>query len=132
LIQEGLFARLAADAGVLALVGGNIFAGAAPDDLSLYPCASYTFVGGSDAVTFSGKHETRSRVELNGHALTYAAAAKIRLAIIKALDGWAATLTDGTVVTATTLINPGLDFVGEDRIFRHLVEFYVDFNPPTS
>lgn len=131
MIQEGLVARLQADAGVSAIAAGNVYAMLAPDESQLnYPCVSYAFVGGSESLTFQNCGNRHQRVELNAHAFTYAAAAQLRAAIIVALADWKEVLADGTDVYATYLANPGIDFCGEDRIFRCLVEFYVDYNSP--
>jgi hypothetical protein len=56
----------------------------------------------------------------------------IRAAVIAALDGWSATLSDGTRVLDTTVLNPGTDFCSEQRIFRCMCEFYVLYTLPTA
>jgi hypothetical protein len=130
-IEEGMVARLTADAGVQAIAGGNIFAGLIPDDSQAnYPGISYSFVGGDllrNFDTFGTRHQ---RVELNAHAFDKATASRLREAIIVCLQDWKDVLPDGITVIDCYLANPGIDFSGEDRIFRALVEFYVDFNPP--
>jgi hypothetical protein len=130
-IQEGIVARLLADPGVAAIAGGNIFAMLAPDEsLLFYPCVSYALVGGSQELTFTNFGYRQQRIELNAHALSYAAAAQLRAAVIVALQDWKQILADGTDIIGTNLVNPGIDFLGEDRIFRCLVEFYVNYNSP--
>jgi hypothetical protein len=130
-IQAGIFAVLAAATGVTGLVGQRFFEADAPDDLAQYPCISMSLVGGSSAPTLSTSGTVRQRVELNGFALDYPTADAIRSAIIAALNGWQETLGDGTNVLETELLNPGTDFVSEQRIFRCLVEFYVLYTLPT-
>lgn len=137
MIDAGLYALLAADSGVAALVGANIFAGDAPDDDAMYPCVTYSFVGGSSNPTLSTSGTIRQRVEINGHAMlpsgTMAAgsvAAAIRAAVIKAVNGWQQLLSDGTNVLSADLLNPGTDFVSEQRIFRCMCEFYVLYTLP--
>jgi hypothetical protein len=125
-LQEGLFALLAADAGVSGFVGSRIYAGAAPDDLKAYPCVEYSLVGGSASSTFKTTGVLQQRVEINGFSFTsYAEAAKIRQAAIKALIGWSQALGDGTTILDAELLNPGTDFVSEQRCFRCMAEFYV-------
>lgn len=127
-----MVARLIADPGVAAIVGSNIYAVLATDESQLsYPCVSYTLVGGSVGFTTRNQGNCHQRVELNALAFTYAGAATLRAAIIRALMDWKQVLSDGTDVTGTYLVNPGIDFAAEDRIFRCLVEFYVDYNIPT-
>lgn len=124
-------ARLLADPGVSAIAGTNIYAMLAPSESQLsYPCVSYALVGGDlarDWSTFGTRHQ---RVEINAHAFTAIDASKLREAVVVAMQDWKQVLPDGIDVIDCYLANPGIDFMGEDRIFRALVEFYIDFNPP--
>lgn len=130
-LQAGLLAQLAADAGVSALVGAKFFEGAMPPDFKMYPCVSFAFVGGSAESTLDTSGVIRQRVEMNGGALDYPTADAIRTALIVALNGWQQRLADGFNVLNTTLLNPGTDFVTEQRIFRCMVEFYVLYTLPS-
>ena len=130
MIQEGLKALLAANAGVSALVAGRIFPVLGPPDIGQMPYVVYVCVGGSSEPSLSTSGVLRQRIEINAHAETYGAAAVLRAAIISAVNGWNETLADGTHVLNTTLLNPGTDFCGEDRIFRCMVEFYVLYTLP--
>lgn len=131
MIQEGIVARLLADPGVAAIAAGNIYAMLAPpDSLLSYPCVSYALVGGSQELTFTTFGYRQERIELNALALNYAQAARLRAAIIVALQDWKGVLPDGTDVIGTNLATTGIDFCGDDRIFRCLVEFYVNYNSP--
>jgi Protein of unknown function (DUF3168) len=132
MIDEGLYALLAADDGVLAIVNARIFQVAVPEDLDQYPCVGYSFVGGASDPTFTTSGVIRQRVELNAYSVNPSEAANLRAAIIKAVNGWQQTLSDGTNVLNTYLLNPGTDFVGEDKIFRRMCEFYVLYTLPTS
>jgi hypothetical protein len=126
-----MVARLLADPGVSAIAGANVFVMLAPDETQAnYPCVSYALVGGSLARDFQSFGVRRQRIELNAHAFTAAEAARLREAVIVALQDWKEVLPDGNTVIDCYLANPGIDFLGEDRIFRCLVEFYVDYNPP--
>jgi hypothetical protein len=137
-IEAGIYALLAADAGVSALVAGRIFQGVAPSDQSQYPCVVCSFVGGSSEPTFQGAGMIRQRVQIDAFAAVPSGtnspgtvAANIRAAVIRALNGWQQTaLDDGTFVSSAVLLNPGTDFVSEQRIFRCMCEFYVLFTIP--
>jgi hypothetical protein len=137
-IESGIYELLAADAGVAALVAGRIFLGAAPDDLAQYPCIAYSMVGGSSDPTFQGAGMIKQRVQVDAFAAVSAnggtpgtIAAQIRAAVIKAMNGLQQTgLEDGTFISSTVLLNPGTDFVSEQRIFRCMCEFYVLFTIP--
>lgn len=137
MIQEGLHALLAADTSVAAIVNGRIFEILAPDDRQLYPCLSYTLVGGSSEPTMGTSGVLRERIEINALCLEpaagkspYTIAAYLRAAVIQAVNGWQQNLSDGTRVLNTVLLNPGTDFCTEDRIFRCMVEFYVLYTLP--
>ena len=147
MIQEGIYELLAANVGISALVGTQIFVGDAPPDLKQYPCITYSLVGGSWDPTLRNSGTIRQRVEFNGHAAAASGgngpakvAAQIRQAVILAvlktlhpLDGAGSVLlADGTRVVDVKLLNPGTDFVTEDRIFRCMCEFYVYYTLPTS
>jgi hypothetical protein len=146
-IDAGIYALLAADAGVEALVGTSIFAGDAPDDLAQYPCIAYSFVGGSSDPTMSTSGAIRQRVQIDcfaarssGSLSAGSVAAAIRQAAILAiLKAWhplwpaaPAVLADGTTVLDAVLLDPGTDFVSEQRIFRCMCEFYVQYTLPTA
>lgn len=131
MMQAGLIAQLTGNAGVAALIGARVFEGAAPDDLAEYPCISFSLVGGSAGPTMNTSGSLRQRVEVNGFAVDYPTAAAIRLAFLQALDGWAQKLSDGTNILGTVILNPGTDFVSEQRIFRCMAEFYVTFTLPS-
>ena len=144
MIEQGIYALLAGNTrltDLLASVNGQpaIFAGAAPDDVSLYPCASYSFVGGSAEGTMETSGMIHQRIEFNGLAIQPSAystpktvAAQIRGAIIAAINGWQELLADGVNVTGCQLVNPGTDFVSEQRIFRAMCEFRVHYTLPGS
>lgn len=130
-MQKGLFALLAADAGVTALVNGAIYAGEAPDQIEAYPCVAYKLVGGSVDPTVDTSGVYRQRIELNGFSFkSYAEADQIRQAIIAAVDGWQQQLGDGTVIETAFLVNPGSDSVSEQRCFRCMCEFAVLYARP--
>lgn len=138
MLQEGLYSLLSGSSSITSLVGTRIFAVDAPPDLvdaagsANYPCITYSCVGGSGDPTMITTGVDRQRIELNALSFnSYKEAATIRAAIRKLLDGWSQLLGDGTNVLGAILLNPGTDFVTEQRCFRCLVEFYVDITLPS-
>jgi Protein of unknown function (DUF3168) len=131
MIDEGLYALLAADDGILAIAHGRVYQVLAPADPQSYPCISYSFVGGSADPTFDTSGVIRQRVEINAISGDASQAAELRAAVIQAVNGWQQLLPDGTNVLNTTLLNPGTDFAGEDLIFRRMCEFYVLYTLPS-
>jgi len=129
-IQEGFVAQLLADPNVTAIAGANIYAILAPGDQCMYPCVSYRFIGGSQQLTYRNFPYREQRVEFAAHAFDYAIAVRLRDAITVALQDWKEVLRDGTDVILTNCANPGTDFLGDDRIFSCLVEFYFNYNSP--
>lgn len=139
MIEPGLYALLAADPGIAALVGARIFAGDAPDDITQLPCVAYSLVGGSSEATLGTTGVGWQRVEINGFAMQPSGnltprdiAGQIRAAVIAAVNRWSALLEDGTNVLDTLLVNPGTDFVSEQRIFRCVCEFRVEYTLPPA
>ncbi len=144
MIDAGIYALLSGNSALTALLASAngqpaIFAGDAPDDLAMYPCVAYSFVGGSSDPTMATSGMIRQRVEVNGFAAmpsgglsAGSVAAAIRSAVIAAVNGWQQVLSDGTNVSNAVLLNPGTDFVSEDRIFRSMCEFYVLYTLPTA
>lgn len=128
---QGLYALLAADAGVAALVNGAIYAGLAPDDATKYPCIAYRQIAGVAAPTLKTSGVYRQRIEFDAYSFnSYGQADAIRQAIIAAVDGWQAQLADGTQIATTFLENAGSDFVNEQRCFRCMCEFIVLYTLP--
>lgn len=130
MIDQGLYALLAADAAVSAIVAGRVFRMKAPPDLTQLPCLVYSFVGGAAEPTLRSRGVYRQRVQMDALALDADTVAQLRTATLTALDGWTATLDDGTRVLDTQVLNPGTDFADEDRIFRCMAEFYVWYTNP--
>lgn len=133
MIEEGLVALLNTSTPLLAIVGGNIFFGDAPPDMKDYPCIAYKGVGGSSDSTFKTSGVTRQRIEVGGMSFkSPGQAALIASIVYNLVDGWKQVLGDGTTVINTITLNPGIDFVTEQRMFRRIVEFYVDYTQPAS
>jgi len=132
-IDQGLVALLAANAGVAALLktggAGSIFQGVVPEDIAQYPCIGYQFVGGRSDPTLTTSGMQRSRVQLDCWATTPDLAKQLADAVRQALNGYQGLLTDGTLLQAGLLINPGVDLFSDDsRFFRRMLEFYLLYN----
>lgn len=125
MIDSGLYQLLAADAGVSAICAGRIFSVDIPPDNQQLPALAYSMVGGAATPTFTTSGVFRQRVQLDAFGDSYDDAASLRAAGITAVNGWCAVLSDGTRVLSASLLNPGTDFCGEDRIFRCMCEFYI-------
>lgn len=135
MIDQGIAALLAANAGIAALVGQRIYRMKAPPDLQQLPCLVYSFVGGAAEPTLTSRGVYRQRVQVDALAWgngADATAATLRAEAIAALDGWTSVLADGTAVINTTVANPGTDFVEDEEIFRCMAEFYVYYTNPAS
>lgn len=146
MIEEGLVALLKAPNGGDAIdtyvtPAGGIYGDDAPPDMSLMPCITYLLVGGSANPTLGTSGVLSQRVELNAHVVNpdtgtglspRAIAGKVRAAIIQRVNGWQQLLGDGTNVLNAELVNPGTDFVNEQRIFRCMVEFRVLYTLPPA
>ncbi|UWZ84649.1 DUF3168 domain-containing protein [Occallatibacter riparius] len=131
MVDAGLVARLAADAAVKALSKGTWQVAAPPISPDVDPCLSYRFVGGSNEITFNTSGVFRQRIELTAHSADAGKAADLRDKAIAALLDWTGRLSDGVFVLEVLLLNPGTDFIGEDRAFHRMCEFYVLYTMPS-
>lgn len=133
MIDKGLVALLETDPIVGPMIGASVGVGSArifqvypPEyDPANDPLLSYSFVGGAAEPTISNSGVMRQRVEINAWSQNADTAADLREAVIHAVNGWTQRLADGTNVLNATLLNPGTDFFGEDRVYRRMCEFYV-------
>lgn len=133
MIDAGIYALLSADSAVSALVGNRIYETVAPDDLTEYPCVSYSFVGGGNEQTLSTTGVFRQRVQFDCFSVDAPETAKaIAAAVMMAVINWDGVLANGVNVLNTNLINPGTDFATEQRMFRRMIEFYVIYTLPVS
>lgn len=130
MIDAGIVSVLSGDATVTAICATRFFQMDAPPDVAEMPCLTYMFVGGSSQPTLGTSGVIRQRVQLDAHSLDADKAKDLSAAIVNALLGWSGTLTNGVHVLLTELLNPGTDFVNEQRIFRRMVEFYVSYTLP--
>ena len=86
-IETDLYATLAGDSTVAGIVGTRIYPSVAPESAAL-PRIDYMNVAGSRINTLPGVSDMiRKRLQINCHALTYAAAKSLSAAVIAALEG---------------------------------------------
>jgi hypothetical protein len=132
MIDEGLVSLLTFSPGVAGIIGDRVYQVEPPVfDPALYPCLSYKFVGGAADPTLNTSGTIRQRIELTAHSQDASEAANLRVAVIKAVNGWCGRLSDGTHVLNTYLLNPGTDYFGEDLVFHRMCEFYVLYTLPS-
>lgn len=90
------------------------------------PAIRYQFVGGASRPTFDTSGMQRSRVQIDCYGATYDDANDLRSAVIAAMIQAAGTLSDGTELSASMPMNPGLDFYEQDsRQYVCMCEFYL-------
>lgn len=97
MIQEGLYATLAADAGVSALVGARVYPVNVPQsdytDSTKFPCVVYNFDGKERQVRFSGTDTLVSaRLSIDCYAKTYAQAQAVAEAVRGVLKDYSGTM----------------------------------------
>jgi hypothetical protein len=108
-LLEGIYARLAADAGVLALNAG-VFPALAPKESSL-PYLVYTQVGGATVNSLAGANRLQSaRLRFSCYGNTYGTAKGLAKAVKDSLNGLAVTLPGGTVA----IQGAWLEYEGDD------------------
>jgi hypothetical protein len=128
MIQAGIYSLLTADPGVSTIVGTRVFPPPLTEQTEM-PCVLYSFVGGSSTATFATAGMQRLRMQLDCWAADYDAAAALREAVVRALNGYQGQLSDGTFLSNAFMVNPGIDFFEDDsREVRCMVEFYLLFD----
>jgi hypothetical protein len=113
MLEEGIYARLAADTGLQAILGTpdtrvdlttGIFPGLILHDSDL-PSLVYLQVHGDEMSTFDGRGELRSaRIQLSSYSDDYAGAKRAGKAVKDALLGFQGKLDDGTEVDSILLV----------------------------
>jgi hypothetical protein len=97
MLLEGIYARLAADAGLVAL-GAGVFPSLAPKESSL-PFVVYSQVGGATVNSLDGANRLQSaRLRFSCYGTSYSAAKKLAAAVKASLNGLVVTLSDGSKV----------------------------------
>lgn len=125
-----LYAKLAATAGVSALVGTRITPLRLMDATDL-PAIAYTQISGPRILTHdeaAGSSLAQKRYQLDAWAETYAEAHAIALQVRTALDGYRGTVTSGAdSLTLQGVLIEGErdDYDPETRIYRVIQEYTV-------
>lgn len=128
-IQTGLYAFLAADAGVNALVGNRIYPLVVPeqnfDETTKRPCLVYARTGLDLTKTFCGTIDLeRSTFAIDCYARTYAAATTLAAAVKAALTDYVGAMGD-TEVREVSLENE-FDLMDlEPGLFRVALSFFI-------
>jgi hypothetical protein len=107
-LLEGIYARLAVDAGVVALNAG-VYPALAPKESEL-PYLVYTQVGGATVNSLAGANRLQSaRLRFSCYGTSYADAKNLAAALKNSLNGLAVTLPGGITVQGAWL-----EFEGDD------------------
>jgi hypothetical protein len=128
MLLEGIYSRLAADAGIIALSGG-VYPALAPKESAL-PFVVYTQVGASSVNSFDGNNRLQgARLRFSCYGTSYSAAKKLAAAVKNSLSGLLATLGDGTKVQGCELEYEGDDAEADlqGTVFASHVDFSLMF-----
>lgn len=127
MIEEGIYSLLSTETSITALVVDRVYPVIMPTG-SLYPCLTYSLVGGQSKQTLTTSGAQKRRLQIDCWAKDYLTAALIRETIADFLNGYRGTLSDGTYLQNVEYIQP-LDFYsGGDELFRCGLEMYLYFN----
>lgn len=130
MLAAGLHALLAEEPTIAALVSDRIDPVRLPINQAM-PAITFRIVGGSSEPTLETSGLQRVRLEIDCFGKSYLAAAKVRQAVRKFLNGYQGLLGDGTYLQNADLIQE-LDFDEEyAREFRCMAEFYLYFVFPS-
>jgi hypothetical protein len=97
MLLEGIYARLTANAGIVAL-GAGVYPSLAPKESSL-PFVVYSQVGGATVNSLDGANRLQSaRLRFSCFGNSYGAAKKLAAAVKSSLNGLVVTLSEGSKV----------------------------------
>lgn len=121
-IEEALYAHLAASAGVAALVSARIYPQTIPQDIAL-PAIAYQRISGVREYSHGGPSQlAHPRFQFTCQAATYAAAKSLANAVRAALSGYRGTMggAGGVVVGGCFMVNEvdGFELPGETNVVR--------------
>lgn len=128
-IEEGLYAKLAATAGVTSLVSTRIYPDATAQVINpATPYVSYSRVDGMPHHTMAAPAGLRfARMQYMAHADTFAAAKAIAEAVLAALDGFAGTAGTVTVGACLSEVDGISDYDPVTRQHLVVVDFRVHY-----
>jgi hypothetical protein len=128
-VEAGIVALLAGNEGVSVLVGPNIFPLALPAAFTNFPAITYTVMPSKAVVLLDGElGEQTARIRFKCHGVRYEDASGVQAAIHAALDTYAATLSNDTVIQAVEPSDGTDFFLADQRIFGRSCEFIFHFN----
>lgn len=127
MFEAGLYALLAGESTISALVSDRITPVRLPID-SPMPALTFKVIGGSSDATFDTSGLQSPRIEFACFGATHLQACALRDTVRKFLNGYRGLLNDGTFVQGFLLIEP-MDFDEQyAREFRCVLEMYCMFN----
>lgn len=127
MISRGLFSLLSAEPTIAAAAPGGVYPLLLPKG-GVTPAMTYQVVGGTSAATLTSSGLQKVRVQFDCFAQSYDAAAFLRDTLIRFLNRYAGTLSDGTQLQDVQLIQSA-DFYDQDALQpRCMCEFYLFFN----
>lgn len=126
MIEAGLRNLLVNTAAITSLVGMRSYPSVLPKN-PILPALVYRFVGGSQNATFTTRGMQRRRVEFYCFGNSALDADTLAAALVTALNGYAGTLSDGTILQNCDFIQEMDAYDYEALVFRRIVEFYFYF-----
>jgi hypothetical protein len=114
---------IASDDALAALLGCGVHPLTYPAGAKM-PVVTYQLVGGSGQPTFDTSGLQRRRYQFDALSDNYPQADLIRAMLIKFLNGFRGTLSDGTFVQNVDYVNSIDFFDSNPRQYRCMVEFY--------
>lgn len=130
MLTDGLVSLLLGVPAITAIVGNRIQPIPAPEDTATRPCITYQSPSDVGSYTLTGSDGvTSTRVVFDCLAPRYRDARALALAVKSALSGYSGTLSDGTVIYSTQVVNVVDGFDDGSRISRtsvHVLFQYAD------
>jgi len=132
LLEQGFYARVAANSGVQAIIGNPArFYPVILPESPTYPCASYQVISDVPEYTLdltAGVSQKRIQVDTwsgGPDAASYLDAKNAQAAIRAALEGFRGQLPDGTWVTGILVANAKDEYEQDARAYRTSTDFLV-------
>jgi hypothetical protein len=130
MIEEGVVARLQADAGVSALIASRVYPVLAPELLSLFPCVTYQVISNpSDNDLVGDTGFAVCRIQMDAWAQSYGVCKSIARALGACLSNCAGELTDedATLVFSVQRVNVSDQFESDTRMYRVMSDFLFQY-----
>lgn len=126
MIDAGLWHLLSTTAAITAICKTRIYPIILPPDPT-WPAMTYQIIAATPEPTLDTAGFQRWRLQFDCWANTYADAASLRAALIRTLNGYQGTLSDGTLLQDAEFIQVTDFFADDARVYRCMVEFYLYF-----